>query len=331
MTRKFTYTEPRTPEETISAIYEELSDVPFEKTYPNKEQTIKGYLYAIDSRMRNNELAAERRREQRKLSEDFTFLIFGIIGILLVIFSARKVEDSEWWNSHSYFIFAFGTVLSLMFVVALIERSSLISDMLKHHSIKLICAFLFSATVIYSTAQANSVLNTVFSVDGGNFPYSRALLSAVYFLKSCTPFMFILPAFILAHILAVWGSDRKNDWYGFPWLSLFFVLAGLIVGGIYWQITHSYFGDGQIYNKAYKLARHLDFNDKAFCAGGLKNESYVFIGSDQGKVLVDNRAIPDESLEEFFKDNSALIDSTDRLKFEIRPCAIDTKKNTGNS
>jgi hypothetical protein len=323
MIRKFSNTSPHTQEETISAIYEELSDVPLDS---NKEQTLKGYLNAIDARMRSSEIAKEQRREQQNSSKNFTFYIFGIVGILLVFFSAHTTNDSEWWNSHSYFIFAFGSILSIMFVLASIERSSLISDMLKYHSVKLLCAFLFSASVIYSSAQANNVLNAIFSVDGGNFPYSRALLSAVYFLKSCTPLMVILPVFILVHILVIWGFDRTKSWYVFPWFSLLFVVAGLIVSGIYWQITYSYFGDQKIYNKAYKLARHLDFNDKVFCAGKLKNESYVFIGSDQTKILVDKRPLPDESLEEFFKNNSELVSPTDLLEFEIRPCFIEVKK-----
>lgn len=319
--RKYRFNKPRNHEETVSAIYEELSVTPLNDWGINPEQTVKGYLHAMLVHMKEGSQKELTRRKDEERSESFTLGLCGLLGLILVFVSANAKDNYEWWRTYSYFFFVLGTILTVMFVGASMEKSPLVARMLKLHSAKILCAFVFSAAIIYSSAQASGLLNSIFHIDGSNLPYARAILSAVIFLKMCTPFMFILAAFALVHILVVWRSTKDKDGlYEFPWNSAQFIIGSLIVAGNFWWVTHGAFGDEQIKPKAYKLAHYLDFNSNAYCLNPSEEESYLFFGQDQNKVLIDKKLELTESFEEFMKGTSIFGRITVPSDFKVFPC-----------
>ena len=208
-----------------------------------------------------------------------------------------------------------------MFLAASIENSSLFNNLLRYSSVKWLSALLFSAGVVYATSQANNALNDVFGIDGSNFPYSRAILAAIFFIKLCAPLLLVLLLFALIHLALLWQAGKKDDLFDFPWHSLIFVVAAMICGLVYWSITDNAFGERQIRHKSYKLAHYLDFSGKAHCALGEKDTSYLFFGADQSKVLVDKKLELNESFEGFLKNSS--LPGLDAIpdQFDIRSCA----------
>ncbi|AMP02056.1 putative membrane protein [Collimonas arenae] len=270
--------------------------------------------------MSDSRWAEERRHKMRSSAEAISLWTCGGLGLFLVLMSSQASSDITWWNSVSYFVFVFGTVLTVMFVAASIEKSSTVTQMLKYNSVKLLCAFLFSAAVVYSSAQASTLLNGIFGVDSSNLPFARALLSAAFFMKMCTPVLFILAFFSLAHIVAIWVATKEEDFYSFPWGSVIFIVAALFSAGSYWWITHKALGDDQIKVKAYKLAHYLDFNSKAYCIDSSSTESYLFFGNDQNKLLIDQKLEIDESFEDFLKGTASLGEVTIPSRFKVLPC-----------
>ena len=329
--RKYRFKKPQTPEETVSAIYEELSLTPLNKRIAHPEQTIKGYLQAMLDHLVQKDRMAEFKKEGKETSEAVSLGICGVLGLLLVFIAANSKDNSDWWRTYSYFFFALGTVLTAMFVAASMEKSLPVTRMLKFNSVKIFCAFIFSAAIIYSSAQASSLLNSIFRIDGSNFPYARAILSAAFFLKMCTPLLIILAPFALLHALVVWRAAKdKEDVFLFPWNSVLFIVAALVVAGSFWWITHGSFGDAQIRNKAYKLTHYLDFSDAAYCAHESeesKEKSYLFFGQDQNKVLVDTKLELKESFEEFLKDNSTFGKVYVPVAFKVMSCSPSPTTN----
>jgi hypothetical protein len=220
-----------------------------------------------------------------------------------------------------------GFILTLMFAAASMERSLPISRILKFNSVKVLCALIFSASVIYASSQASGLLNSIFLIDGSNLPYSRAILAAIFFLKMCTPFLFVLAGFALVHGIVVWSAARdKEDVFLFPWNSVMFLISSLLVAGNFWWLTHAAFGDEQIRSKAYKLAHYLDFSDAAYCVNSRsqedsQDESYLFFGQDQSKVLIDKKLSIQESFEQFVKKRSAIDNVYIPSKYRVVSCA----------
>ncbi|EOA02944.1 hypothetical protein HFRIS_020070 [Herbaspirillum frisingense GSF30] len=323
--RKFHYTKPKTPEETVSAIYEELSITPLTDREKRPEQTIKGYLASIYKNLNDHHWADKNRREDRERSEGISLGTIGVLGLILVLLAANTNSDWEWWRTYSYFFFVMGFVLTVMFAAASMERSLPISRILKFNSAKVLCALIFSAAVIYASSQASGQLNSIFQIDGSNLPYTRAILSAVFFLKMCTPFLFVLALFAVIHGMVVWNAARnKEDVFLFPWNSLMFIVSSLLVAGNFWWLTHVAFGDDQIRSKAYKLAHYLDFSEAAYCvnSSSLEEErkSYLFFGQDQNKVLIDKKLSIQESFEQFVKNRSAIDNVYIPSKYSVVSC-----------
>jgi len=324
--RKFHYNKPKNPEETVTAIYEELSVTPLNAREKRPEQTIKGYLQSIYDNLNDRRWAEKNRREDQERSEGISLGTIGVLGLILVLVAANANSDWEWWRAYSYFFFVMGFVLTVMFAAASMERSLPISRILKFNSAKVLCALIFSTAVIYAGSQASAQLNSIFRIDGSNLPYTRAILAAVFFLKMCTPFLFVLAVFAVIHGMVVWNAARnKEDVFLFPWNSLMFIFSSLLVAGNFWWLTHVAFGDDQIRNKAYKLAHYLDFSDAAYCVDsrspGEERESYLFFGQDQNKVLIDKKLSIQESFEQFVKNHSASESVYIPSKYRVASCA----------
>lgn len=327
--RKFYFNKPKTPEDTVAAIYEELSVTPMDARTKRPEQTIKGYLASIHDNLTKSRRAEENQREDRELSEGRSLGFIGALGMFLVLVAANAESDWEWWRTYSYFFFVMGFVLTVMFAAVSMERSLPVSRVLKFNSAKVLCALIFSAAVICASSQASGLLNSMFGIDGSNFSYSRAILTAIFFLKMCTPFLCVLVGFALIHGMVVWSAARdREDVILFPWNSVMFIISSFLVAGNFWWLTHVAFGDDQIRNKAYKLAHYLDFSEGAYCVNASdfeedRHESYLFFGQDQNKVLVDQKLTTQESFEQFVK-NRSTFDTFIPSKFRVESCRPST-------
>jgi hypothetical protein len=320
--RKFRFKKPTKPEETLSAIHEELSLPPLSEYDRYPMQTVKGYLRQIFEQLRTDSRELKRGEEERKRSEAASLAACGLFGLLLVLASAKVSSDWPWWREYSYFFFVFGTVLTVMFVAASMERSSVIARMLTFNSVKIVFAFVFSGGLIYASSQASSLLNAIFGIDAANLLYTRAILSAVYFLKICQPFVLVLVAFVLIHFITVWVATKiSGDIVSLPWNSILFILGSVLVAASFWWITHGAFGDEQIKQKAYKLAHYLDFSSTAYCVTSPSEQRYLFFGQDHNKVLIDRKLYVEESFEEFLKGTSTPGSVTVPAAFTIQTCS----------
>lgn len=320
--RKYRYARPNTPEETLSAIHEELSVTPLAQHDKRPQQTVKGYLSEMLAQMRADSRGQQASSDNMARSEAASLAACGLLGLVMVLVSSNVDSDWTWWRTYSYFFFAVGTVITAMFVAASIERSSVIARMLKFNSVKILSAFVFSAALVYASSQASSLLNDIFGVDAASLPYTRAIISAVYFLKMCQPFLLVLAAFVLVHILAVWGATKvTNDIVLLPWNSILFVIGAVLVAGAFQWITNGAFGDEQIKRKAYKLAHYLDFSKQAYCVEPSKEQRYLFFGQDQNKVLIDRKLGIEESFEAFLKGGQAPGEAPLPSVFRIEPCS----------
>jgi hypothetical protein len=328
---KFRFSKPKNSDETLSAIYEELSVMPRNQRFSNPEQTIKGSLEAIRNHLETQSFKRELRKEGKENSEAVSLGIVGFLGLLLAFVAANGRGDGEWWRTNSYFFFLLGAALTVIFVTVSMEKSLPVARMLKSNSVKILCAFIFSAVLIVASAEASGLLNSIFGIDGGNFPYTRALLSAVFFLKMCTPILYVLGIFSVIHAMVIWAAARSGENIeSFPWNSIMFVLSSLIVAGLFWWITHGAFGEEKIRQKAYKMAHHLDFSAAAYCVNRSDDEeddpekikeSYLFFGQDQNKVLIDAKLDIKESFEEFLKGTSVFGTVSIPKKYKILPCS----------
>jgi hypothetical protein len=325
--RDFHCNKPGTSEETIAAIYEELSVTPLDKNVIRPAQTIKGYLQSLDKNFSRRSRDEENKLKLSELAETMALRVVGLLGLLLVFISSNTDKDWEWWQSYSYFFFVMGLVLVVIYVSVFMESTNFIRSILKFNSAKFLCVLIFSAGVVYASSQASSILNSIFRIDGSNFPYARAILTAIYFLKMCPPFLLILALFALIHGFFVGDAVRnKKDLYLFPWNSVVFFICSIIVASFFWWLTHTAFGDMQIRYKAYKLAHYLDFNNEAYCVNSSylnegNHESYLFFGQDQNKVLIDQKIELKESFEQFLKENSIFGDVIIPSRFKIVMCS----------
>ena len=91
-------------------------------------------------------------------------------------------------------------------------------------------------------------------------------------------------------------------------MALIFVVAALVISGIYVMTMRRAFSEANIPEKAYRLALQLDFNEVAYCLQKSNNYRYLFIGANQDKVLIAPLPMGELSLKSFATANVNRID-----------------------
>lgn len=325
--RKYQFKNPKTPEEHVEALYEELSLSPEEKTGNRQTETLKDYVAALLAQLRK----AEYRRDVEKETEAYSISVaLGTLAVLGLAFLlngvASNTDDWEWLDQHRFAIKLWGLAFAIVFVGVCIEQSSLFRNLWKFGFTKIFVSLAISTLFIFSTGRAGGLINTVFPVDPSALPFTRAIVAGLLAFKYSSPLLAVVALFAAIHafIVAAWLKGKKNS-EGIPLQSFAFLILALFVLFFTTRWINKDFSDAVWPAKVYRLAHMLDFNSKYECINLPKGLSVIFLGSDHMRVLADIYSVQTNNVESFVDaELSRQVVMPER--FYVLPCEVGTLK-----
>ncbi len=305
-------------ENDVHAIKQELtsSSSNGKATFAFSRWTTKDFVAAIHKSLLDKESTQRWKLRDEKYESNWNLSAIGIIGLILVIGPGRGSSDFAWIDQNAFAFALSGLIACTWFVLMSLERAALFTALSKFMSVRITVGFLFAAGITVATSDANTALNAVLGVDASNAPLARAFLVAALFLKLLWPAFVVLGILAGINLLVVFAyarwrtvaDDRNSEYREFPTMALIFVVSALVVSGIYVMTMRRAFSEENIPEKAYRLALQLDFNEAAYCLQRSSNHRYLFIGTNQDKVLIAPLPMGELSLKSFATANVNRID-----------------------
>lgn len=301
--RKYQYKKPSGSKEHLEAIYEELSQT---------SGSANGHYHASDTLKANVAQLlhcvkqAEYRRESEKMGKKYAVdLALGGLAFLAYVFLVKGrsgPSDWAWLNEHRYAIWLWGVAFATVFVGVSIERTSFFKHLWAFGFTKVAASVAVSALFVFCTGKASSLINAVFSVDASALPYTRAIVTGLLAFKYSQPLLFVVAAAAAIHALVAVSWVRAkfggNASYELPpFMSIVFVVLAGYVLFISNRTVNQDFSDELWPAKVYMLAHVLDFNSNHSCVNLKPELSVIFLGPDQGRVLVDPHSAQTNDLE----------------------------------
>jgi hypothetical protein len=265
------------------------------------QRTIKELLIDLVGLVRGAKSEKERAGWLADLAEKSTLAFFCFLCIGAILASASAHSDVEFFEENRVFIRTLGIGMSAIYIGIAMEKMGVVALLWRYNIAKFIVSLAVSALVVFSAGKASSVINGVFGIDAGAFPYARALLAGwIAFSMATKPLLWLvgLLAFCQAAIIAIWfwtkfvSNDEKREAGDFPWASVGFVFLSMILIGDVSRWIYRSLSDEQAPAKVYQLARMLDFNGRHQCTNLKASISVVYIGPEQRRVLIDDRPEP---------------------------------------
>jgi hypothetical protein len=326
MFSKYAYHAPKSKDEFIESVALELRH---SGERPNQwPRTVKDLLADLLDLAKAVNFKLENAGHQKRLAEVYAlYLLAGLCGLLLWHGSGIAKSDVTWLEENRFTLRAWGLGLAVVFLGVNIERSNFFATVWRHSIAKFAASIALSALVVYSTASASSLINGVFSVDAAALPFTRALLAGwIAFVHIARPLTLVVGLFALAQGLALvayckdkFAPDERTRTPDFPWHSLgVLVLSIAVMSSLHTWLNKSLSVE-QLPMKIFQMARVLDFNARHNCSNLDSRAAVIFIGPDQGKVLVDSSwsALPD--LEQFISQPATESDAPPK-RFQVVPC-----------
>ncbi|MGN4964741.1 hypothetical protein [Aeromonas dhakensis] len=303
--RKFKYQKPKSTEERVEAIYEELCSSSSSNNNKKTVETLKEHVVALLTHSKDIEWRKKRDREED--SNSIQSALFTLAFIAIVFLWNGWWNDStdwEWLNNHQFALRLWGTAFAAVYIGVSIERSSLFKRLWSFGFTKLVASIAVSALIVFSTGKSSSLINAVFGVDASVFPFTRAFIAGMLAFQYSSPLLVVVGFFAVLHAFDVAGyikSKISSDYVYVlpPWQSLLFLVFAIIVLLASWRWINSDFSESAFPAKIYRLAHVLDFNQRHSCINIKEGVSVVFVGSDQSKVLVDMSRVQTEDIESF--------------------------------
>jgi hypothetical protein len=326
--RIFKYRQPTNTDESISAIYEEISLSPKENNRQPLE-TLKDYVVALLTHSKNVQSTNNRLKEQEKESYSFALYTLGFIALTFLYFGWwSKPSDWEWLDKYRFTTRLWGITFAAIYVGITIENSSLFEKLWKFGFTKIVTSVAVSALLVFSTGKASSLINAVFGVDASAFPFTRAYVAGILAFQYASPLLIVVGVFAVIYSFNVIGylKSKLIESYNYdrpPWDSILFLVLSIVVLIFSWQWINRDFSEATYSSKIYRLAHILDFNSKHLCSNLKEGISVVFIGSDQSRALVDMSGIQTSNIESLVNSNISGIVNIPKTFFFME-CIVGT-------
>lgn len=277
---------------------------------------------AILKRLKNDEF--EKLGKENEVPN--TLIILGFLSVLCFMLSISNTDPDDWLAKWKFTFFIFSIIFSMLWLGISIERLSFFKTLWSFGIVKLVISLSISALLLFCTAKSSSLINSVFGIDSSSFPFTRSFLSFFLFLKYLSPFLFLFIIISGFHIFNIIGYLKNNESYeSFPASSFCFIVFSAMVAGFFSLCLYKYFSEDKLLAKTYILARSLDFNEENHCLNLKKKKvGVIFIGSSQDKILIDEKEIQVNNLENFFKNESVDFNISNNSKFKLERCVMDT-------
>ncbi|HCX81403.1 MAG TPA: hypothetical protein DHV01_07335 [Rhodoferax sp.] len=281
--------------------------MPHKEKSPYSAWTIKDILISMQVRADRKDASDRVKHHQENYENNWNLCVVGVLGLILVIGPGRGGSDIDWIDQNAFAFLVAGLVACTWFVLMSLERGSLLSTLSRFTMVRVTTGFLFAAGIAYATSEANTVLNAVFSVDASSMPLARAFLVAALFLKLLWPAFVVLGIIAVISLLMVsahlkwWVKDERfsTEYREFPLRTLLLAVAAIVVAAVYTKTMRQAFNEADLPEKAYRLAMQLDFNPSAYCLPTQAGQRYLFIGSNQDKVLIAPIPLGEATLQSF--------------------------------
>lgn len=320
---------PRQAREHLAAIAAEMAVSREDRRNLGHRGTLKELLIDVVSLLRAFQHERERAGWMEKLQETSVLIAFGALCVGLMFASTSRGEF-DWLDDHRVLLRTLSVGLSAIYIGVVVERMGIVAMIWRYHIAKFIASLAVSVLVVYSAGAASSIINGIFRIDAGAFPYTRAMLTGwLAFSMAAKPLLWLVGLLAIAHAgwVVLWlattffpdtfAAERRE----FPWPSALLIVVSLIVLGNAGGWFYRSLADQRLPTKVYQLARTLDFNARHACTNLPEGTPVVYIGPDQRQVLVDVRPGPTPSFGEFI--NQPVNDEdAPREKFPVRPCAM---------
>lgn len=315
--RKYKYHAPESSEETLEAIYEELSCRAKNDGF-KRDETIRDVVASINSLIKEYRSSLKERKERELFVEDVSHGACGISGIALTFYASQAAQKWEWVNES--LVFYLGLTLSLIFLAVSLERMSFIKNIWRYGFVKFLASVIFGGALIYCNSKSSGIINEIFAVDASAFIYSQSILTGLLLFKIIGPVFWLVLVSCAVHGLVIWAQVKNNDLRVKP---IVFLACSLIVSGYSLNVVSNFLSDEEIKLKAYKLAHYLDFGDKIYCVDETdfrKDVVGVFLDSSQRRYLLDYSLNEEEFPKEFIHERAEESDIRIPDKFRVGIC-----------
>ena len=329
--RKYRYEIPRTHEQRMEAVYEELSSSPIENGHSRPTETLKDHVVALLSELRAARFQRKNDKDDRSDEIDWAqgalaVLAMGLLGVDL--FGTPRNDD--WLSQHLFAIRLWGVGFATIFLGVSIERTSFFRVLWSFGLTKLVASIALSGLVIFSTGKASGLVNSVFPVDASALPFTRAMVAGILAIKYAYPLMMVVGLFSLLHLVstAVWVKKKLDgDYSEPPLMSMAFLVLSLTVFAYLFQWKRQDFSEEAMPAKVYRLAHLLDFNAKHECSNLADGQRVVFLGPEHSRVLVDEGYAQTDEIESFVnveKSGEVIVPT----RFAVMACDLSSTAST---
>ncbi len=321
--RKFKFQTPRTTEERVEAIYDELSETA-RSAGATPVETLKDIVSALLQRARVWERERVQVAERAVEEQNWALGALAVVAVIFLFNGWSGSRDWQWLNENRFAVRLWGTAFSAVYVGVSLERTSFFRSLWSFAFTKLVVSVSFSALIVFSTGKASTLINTVFGVDASAFPFTRAFMAGFIAFDYLSIVLVIVGLFAIAHAFNAVGFikskfDANLSYSRAPWESFFFLAIALVFLAVSWRWLETDFSADALPAKTYRLARVLDFNERHQCSNLRQGIAVVFIGTDQARVLADTAEVTTSDIESFV--NRQLSDQVPIPKnFYLLPC-----------
>jgi|GEM_PF-3419036 len=299
---------PKRAREHLASIAQEMQVSATGRDKISSHKTIKELLVELVGLIQSSRF--ERRRDGwvAKLQETSALVVFGLLCIGTMLAASSSRSDIEWLEDNRVFLRTLSVGMSVVYIGVAIERMGIVAMIWRYNVAKFIVSLAVSVLVVYSAGRASSIINSIFGIDAGAFPYSRAMLAGwIAFSMAAKPLLLLGGLFAAAHACSIvmWIVQRHvpafadSEQPDFSWPSVLLVLLSIIVLGNAYGWFYQSLAEEQLPTKVYQLARTLDFNSRHACTNLAGKVTVIYIGPDQHQVLVDERLDPVLTFGEF--------------------------------
>ena len=314
----------------LAAIAQEMRASPDGRRM-SSHRTIKELLIDLVGLMQKAHHEKRRDGWTEKLQEKSALLVFGVLCAVTMLAANSRSSDFSWLDDHRAFFRTLSIGMSAVYVGVAIERMGIVAVIWRYQIAKFVASLAVSVLVVYSAGRASSIINGIFAIDAGAFPYSRAMLAGwIAFSMAVKPLLWLVGVFAVGHggAIAMWffqpqkvGGPLSSIKPGFPWQSVLVIILSLIVLGNAYGWFYRSLSEDQLPAKVYQLARTLDFNARHACVNLPEKAPVIYIGPDQRRVLVDERLDPVLTFGEFVNSPVQAEDNPPEV-FKVQDCLM---------
>ncbi|MFG5776823.1 hypothetical protein ACFIQF_07080 [Comamonas sp. J-3] len=241
----------------------------------------------------HNNAPAPASADEKALHElrhrSITLALIGMTGLFLVFVLGDLMARAHyaWMQATSAYLFWFGVVLLVFYVVAYIGHSPLSKMVGGQWSSQAALAVFVWFMYTQASMQAGILLNSVYGVDPSVFSSSSQILTFVQMFILSRPLMVIAVLWSLVHVLRYVRQNRHQR-SPVSKLKAAIMLSGALIGLLSLLFIHLRFSDDLMAKKSYLIAKEQDFNPRVRCGNADVPGIGLFLGPMQNRVLMDN-------------------------------------------